>query len=85
MMFIFNSYTVYDEAGYLLASGRSAGEGVAGNPKAYFNSLSADIQRCADVLLVLQESGFVARYRVEQPTVPEAMLGPRERLEAETF
>lgn len=76
----FNSYTVYDEAGNLLASGRSSGGGAVSNPELYFRSLSSNIQKRADVMLVLQESGFVARYRVKLLPVPTPTLGPRESL-----
>lgn len=76
----FNSYTVYDKAGNLLANGKSPGEGVGTMPETYFRSLSADVQHRADVMLVLQESGSIARYRVEQPVVPVSTLGSRENL-----
>lgn len=79
-MSTFNSYTVYDEVGNLIANGRSSGGGAASSPEPYFRSLSSDIQHRADVMLVLQESGFVARYRVKQPTLPAPMLGSRENL-----
>ncbi len=82
-MYSFNSYTVYDKEGNLLASARSSGVAIgtasADNrvspmPGPYFDSLPADVKQRADVMLVLQESGFVVRYRVNQlPT-----LGPRE-------
>ena len=73
----FNSYVVYDKEGFLLAEDRSPGEGVPTMPGPYFDSLPAGIKQCADVMLVLQEGGVIARYRVHQPTMPTPTLGPR--------
>lgn len=77
----FNSYTVYDEDGNLIADGKSPGCGKT-SPDAYFYSLSLAIQERADVMLVLQEGGFVARYEVKQLTRPIPTLGPREDFRA---
>ena len=78
----FNSYTVYDNEGDLIAHGRSSGANSYADPVDYFKSLSPAIQSRAFVMLVLQETGFVARYVVTQPEVPLPPLGPREGLSA---
>lgn len=73
----FNSYTVYNEEGYLIANGRTSGGGAASSPEPYFESLSSGIQHHADVMLVLQECGFVAKYKVEHSTVQVSKLRQR--------
>ena len=74
MMTAFNSYTVYDEEGHLLAHDRVT----QGIPTEYFANLGPDTRRSAHVLLVLQEGRYVIRYKVSQQSEP--VLGPREDL-----
>ena len=79
-MFTFNTYMVYDTEGDLIAHDRPSEVSAFSDPIIYFRGLSPAIQNRAVVMIVLQESGFVARYRVTQPRVPTPTLGPREAL-----
>ncbi|KKL85366.1 hypothetical protein LCGC14_1955440 [marine sediment metagenome] len=72
----FNSYTVYNEEGGLIAHGREA----TSTPETYFARLAVDIRRQAHVLLVLQEQGYVAMYMVTHPVAPVPTLGPIKAL-----
>ena len=76
MVTVFNSYTVYDEEGELIVDERQ-GNGTAED---YFSGLSLATRQQAHVMLVLREDGIVEKYMVEQPTVPEPTLGPKENL-----
>jgi len=76
-MTVFNSYTVYNKEGGLIAHARAT----VGTPTEYFDGLWLDIQHQAHILLVLQEGGYVAKYMVKQPVVSVPTLGPREGLE----
>ena len=76
-MLIFNSYVVFDKEGSLIAHARSL-SGDNSNPEKYFEGLSRGTQCQAHILIVVQEGGYVARYRVTQPSIPAPTLGPRE-------
>ncbi len=79
-MNIFNSYVVFDEEGNLIAHAKDTANSRI--PEEYFEKLSADIQRRAYVMLVLQEGRLVVRYKVTQPDAPAPTLGPRVSLHA---
>ena len=78
----FNSYVVFDNEGDLIAHSRTGLSGAKTDPVSYFEGLAPDVQSRASVMLVLQETGFVARYVVTQSETPLPTLGPREGLTA---
>ena len=76
MVTAFNSYTVYNADGGLIAHDRET----RSTPETYFEQLSRDIKGRAHLMLVLQEHGNVAMYMVTQPSAPAPMLGRRTTL-----
>jgi len=72
----FNSYTVYNEEGDLIAYDNHTGL----IPEDYFKGLAPDVKLRAHVVLMLQEGLRVYRLKVVQPDAPEPHLEQMETL-----